>query len=751
MILPVLQSETPKLTQLAYGRYAPNESGPSDELVLPEIWRMLRKNRLLIVGCTLAGLLLAGLYILLRSPRYEASARIEVSPAGTNSMGLDQLASKVLTPSDELMQLQSAVTVLQSNTIALGVMKQLRMAERNDFAGRWIQRPGTNVGDLSPQARDKLLLRFEKSLKVEIVPKTDIISVQFRARDPVLAADVVNATVNNYTERNFRSSYDSATQVSSWLSKQMEDLKIKANASQQELAELQKQRGLIGVDETDNIVTEKLKGLDEALTQAESDRIVKEARYRISASGNPELIASMVPEPTLQVLRTQQAQLRVEYARMSTKFGDGYPKLAELGNEMTQVDAAITDELKNLSERYRNEYLAARHAEDMLRSRFEEQKQRAYALNQGAAQYAILKHEVEATQDLYQTLQLKLRQAGVVAGLASANIAVVEPGQVPSEPMDPRPVLDLALGLGAGLGLGLLTAVGLEALDTTIHTREEAESVSGLSTLAAIPQIAPGRMGIKLNKLHGERRTSELRLISCQDPRSPAAECYRSLRTSLLLCSSGRSSQVLAITSPLPSEGKTLTAVNCATVLAQQGARVLLVDADLRQPSIHQAFGISQAPGLSTILDGACTEELAVAQSETIANLAVLPAGTTPSYPAEMLASSKMLDLVEHWRTQYDHIVMDTSPVSLFTDAVVLGARADAVLLVARSCATTRRDLRRARDLLLRANVCIAGIVLNGFDLQQEAGYYRSQRSSGPTKKAPSVDAHHSGSIPHAG
>src|SRR5208337_2600817 len=254
-----------------------------------------------------------------------------------------------------------------------------------------------------------------------------------RARDPVLAAEVVNATVNNYTERNFRSSYDSATQVSSWLSKQMEDLKIKANASQQELAELQKQRGLIGVDETDNIVTEKLKGLDEQLTQAESDRIVKEARYRISASGNPELIASMVPEPTLQVLRTQQAQLRVEYARMSTKFGDGYPKLAELGNEMTQVDAAITEELKNLSERYRNEYLAARHAEDMLRSRFEEQKQRAYALNQGAAQYAILKHEVEATQDLYQTLQLKLRQAGVVAGLASANIAVVEPGQVPSE------------------------------------------------------------------------------------------------------------------------------------------------------------------------------------------------------------------------------------------------------------------------------------------------------------------------------
>ena len=599
----------PDTLQLAmeHPGYSGLQASPSDELVVAEVWRMLRKRKLLIAGWALGCTLLAGLYVVVKSPRYEATARIEVSPAGTNSMGLDELASRVLSPSDPTIQLQSAVTILQSKTIALGVMKQLRMAERKDFAGRWTQSPGTDPSELPPEARDQLLRRFQKSLKVEIVPKTDIITVQFRARDPELAAAVVNSTVSSYTERNFRSSYDSATQVSSWLSKQMDDLRIKANQSQEKLAELQKQRGLIGADETDNIVTKKLEGLDEQLTSAEADRIVKEARYRIAESGNPELIASMVPEPTLQVLRSQQAELRVDYARLNTKFGAGYPKLTELANQMTQVESAINAELKNLSDRYKNEFLAAAAAEKMLRARFEEQKQKAYDLNQGAAQYAILKHEVDATQELYQTLQLKLRQAGIVAGLASANVAVVEAGQVPSEPVTPRPLLDLPLGLGVGLGLGLLSALSREALDTTIRSSEEAESVSGLPALAAIPQVGAGEFGTDWKKLLPDERTVQLRLLAFRKPHSQAAEAYRSLRTSLLLCANGNRPKVLAITSSLPAEGKTLTAVNCATVLAQYGASVLLVDADLRQPSLHEAFGIPQDPGLSEVLRSACS------------------------------------------------------------------------------------------------------------------------------------------------
>ncbi len=715
--------------------YAPPPYGPPEEQVLAELWTMLRRRKLLILGCCVGCLLLASCYLLLKSPHYEATARIEVSPAGTNSLGLDQMASRVLSPSDPTIQLQSAVTVLQSSTIAFAVMQQLKMAERRDFAGSRVQPAGTSFADLPPEVRDALLSRFAKNLAVEVVPKTDIIAVRFRAKDPSLAVDVVNSTVGRYTERNFRSSYESATMVSNWLSKQMDDLKIKASESQQKLADLQKERGLIGVDETDNIVTEKLKQVDEQLTAAESDRIVKEARYRIAASGNPELVASTVPEPTLEVLRSQQAQLRVDYARLSTKFGEGYPKLAELGNEIAQVDSAIQSELTNLSQRYKNEYVAAANTEGMLHASFEKQKQKAFDLNEGAAQYAILKHEVEATQDLYETLQLKLKQAGIVAGLASANIAVVEPGQLPSRPVDPRPGLDLALGLGVGLGLGLLTAIGLEALDTTIRSSQEAENASALPVLAVIPLIRNSNVGTEFKKLSADKCANQLRLIASSNPHSQAAETYRTLRTSLLLSAAGNPPQVLAITSSMPSEGKTLTAINCATVLAQQGAKVLLVDTDLRQPSLHQAFNIPMGPGLSAVLDGTCPEEQAVARLEQMPCLTVLPSGTLPPYPAEILASKKMTDLIQRWRGEYDHIVLDTPPVSMFTDAVVLGTRADAAVLVVRSGVTSRYAVCHTRDLLHRANVNIAGLVLNGVDLRYENGYYRSYGSGSKVKR----------------
>ncbi len=697
-------------------------SSQFDEVLVAEVRRMLRQYRRLIAGWTVAGLLLAGGYLLIKAPQFEAGAQIEVRPAGSNSLGLDEMAAKVFSPADANTQLQSAVQVLQSNTIALEVMQQLQMAKRSDFAGRWRQSGTTPVASLPPEVRDHLLEHFRRSLSVSIIPKTDIVVVRFKARNAELGAEVVNAVLNSYMERKIRTSYDSTMQVSNWLSSQMDDLKSKANESQEKLAELQRTTGLIGTDETSNIITDKLSQLDEQLTAAEADRVVKEARYRIAAAGDPELLAASTPDPTLQLLRTQEAELRLQYTQLNTKFGSGYPRLAEVANQVAQVDRAIDVQLTKLGERYKNDYLASANSEKMLRAAFEEQKQKAYALNHGAAQYAILKHEVEATRDLYETLERKLKEAGISAGLASANIGVVDIAQVPSAPVEPLVPLVLGMGLGAGLLLGTLNAVALEAMDTTIRSGEEAEALCAVPSLATIP-LMNGRP--KTGRLwpHVFECEPYCDVITQQQPYSKAAESYRALRSSLLL-GAGGDAKVLVITSAQPSEGKTMTAVNCATVLAQQGTDVLLVDADLRRSSLHRNFGIRKEPGLGDILSGGCTAEDAVVELENIPHLSIVSSGATVPYPAEALASAAMTATLQHWRSQYDHIIIDTPPVARVTDAVVLASQADSVLLVARASSTTRQALRRTRDLLLRANARIAGVVVNGVDQDYEDNYY---------------------------
>ena len=540
---------------------------------------------------------------------------------------------------------------------------------------------------------------------------------------------MVNAVINSYTERKIRTSYDSAMQVSNWLSAQMDDLKDKASESQEKLAELQRTTGLIGTDETSNTITDKLKQLDEQLTTAEADRVVKEARYRIATSGDPELLASSSPDPTLQLLRTQEAELRLQYTQLNTKFGKGYPKLAEVTNQVAQVDRAIDVQLTRLSDRYKNDYLAAANSEKMLRAAFEQQKQKTYELNHGAAQYAILKHEVETTRDLYETLQRKLKEAGISAGLASANIGVVDVAQVPSEPIEPKAPLVLGMGLGAGLLLGTLSAMVLEAMDTTIRSGEEVEVLCGVPALATIPRMDEAA-GLRLPWPHVVESALEWNVIAQQEPYSKAAESYRTLRSSLLLGADGNA-KVLVVTSALPSEGKTLTAVNCATVMAQQGTRVLLVDADLRRSSLHRNFGIRKEPGLGDILNGRCTADDVVVEVEDIPHLSVVSSGAAVPYPAEALASEALTSALKRWRNQYDHVVIDTPPVAMVTDAVVLAAQADLVLLVAMASATTRHALLRTRDLLLRANARIAGVVVNGVDQKYESNYYRAYGRGG--------------------
>ena len=576
-----------------------------------------------------------------------------------------------------------------------------------------------------------MFVRFDDDLTIRVIPNTQVVEIRFRSPDPALATKAANSVIDEYMQRNLHARVDGSAQVSQWLSTEMEAIRANTAVSQQNLAVFQKANNLLGADESDNIVTNRLKQLNEELTQAEADRIIKEGRYRVASSSNPELSAAVVPSTTLQILRTQQADLQAQYAQLSSKFGVGYPKLRELQSQLDQLNSAIQTEGSNVETRLANEYGAAAKAEAMIRDDFEKQKADAYKLNEHAAQYATLKHEVESGQQLYDTLQLKLKEAGIAAGLNTSYVGVIDRAQLPAKPFEPSRGLDLAVGLGAGLFGGLLLGFAVDSFDDTVGTSQE------LETLAAIPELVsvPFLSALATKKLKKLKRTSPLfslptafNPIALQEPSSPAVESYRALCNVILLSSSQNSTKMLVITSATPGEGKSTVSCNLATALAQRGRKVLLVDADLRSSPLRaQAGTFSQ--GLTTMCQVGSAEHPRYRLIASLPNLDVLPAGIRPTDPA-VLDSVRMQELMTAWRAGYDHIIIDTPPVLLFADALGLASRADAVILVARSGVSRRNEVLRARDLLARSGANLLGFILNAVKFPEY--YYGYPSAYGP-------------------
>jgi capsular exopolysaccharide synthesis family protein len=508
---------------------------------------------------------------------------------------------------------------------------------------------------------------------------------------------------------------------------------MKVETAQEKLVQYQKDHGILGVDEKQNIVTDKLDQLNKDLTAAETDRIQKESLYRLTQSGNaPDLLStasSTAPgqQSLLEKLRAQQADLKIQYARANAQFGPAYPEVVKLDDQLQQVQTEIQIETKKIGAGVKNQYLAAVAREKMLRDALEKQKQEQNKLNESAIEYSTLKRDVETSRQLYEGLLQKLKEAGVTAGLRTNNIRIVDAARVPPAPTEPNVPRNVGFGFLLGLSSGLGLAFLLEGLDSTVRTTEQAQIISALPSLGIIPlSIKPTHAELRKPlpaAISGHGR-SPVELITQARPQSQVAESYRALRTSLLLSSLGAPPKFILVTSALPQEGKTTTSINSAIVLAQKGARVLLVDADLRRPGVAKSLAMSSRVGLSSVLTGSATLENAITRSPLLPSLFVLPAGPPPTNPAELMASNEMKQVLADVKEKFDHIVIDTPPALSVTDAVVLSPSMDAVILVIRSGQTTKQALRRARDLLMQVNARVTGVLLNAVDLRSPEYYY---------------------------
>jgi succinoglycan biosynthesis transport protein ExoP len=718
-------------TILEPSRQLPQPYLPSEDSPLLHYLRVLKKRRWTVLATTAIVLSLAVIATLKTIPLYQASSKVAIFPETPNVLGFKNFDENS-TDYQYDVALETQAAILRSDALAMQVIQVMRLDENPKFTSSPRHRTGDLAEDGSPQLDSEnstpLLGRFHGGLGIQLIPNSRLVQISYTDPDPRLATEIVNTLVRTFTEQNFKTRYEAATQTSDWLNTEIDDLRLKVQTSEEKLVRYQKDHSILGVDEKQNIVTAKLDELNRELAAAEMDRIQKEATYKLSAGGDPSAFKGhREGEITMMgKLRDKQAELDTQRAQLSTQFGSGYPKVAEIDNQLKQIDKEITAENGRLRDQSRDEYLAALQRENLLITAFNQQKQEANKLNESAIEYSVLKRDAEANRQLYQDLLQRLKEAGVSAGLRSSNIRVVDVARVPTGPITPNVPRNIQFGLLLGLACGVGLAFTLESLDSSIRTIEEISAVSTLPTLGTIPIQGSlnGSLRKRLKTASLELESTESALITHARPRSEAAEAYRSLRTSILLSSYGAPPKVILVTSAVPQEGKTTISANSALVLAQRGGRVLLVDANLRRPGIDRMFGFRSAAGLSTLISGAQKfEEVAVPFADC-PSLTILPAGPIPPQPAELLGSSVMKDYIARWRHEFDHVVIDSPPCLSVTDAVVLSPAADRVILVARSGRTTKIVLRRACDLLTQVNARVMGIVLNGLNTRSTEGYY---------------------------
>ena len=686
---------------------------------------ILRKHQWLILTFLLTVVTVVTIASFKMKPVYLAAARVEVDKESQNMSPFPDSNSY-----DEFMDmenyLETQTKILQSETLALQTIKSLDLARYPEFGGGTSTTAWAHNGS-APQ-RPAILGAFLGRLTVKRVANSRLIEVTFEAEDPQLAAQIVNTHLQNFVEQNFRSKYDATIQASNWLSSELEGLRIKVEKSENARIAYQRANQTWQIDEKQDITTAKLADLSKAVTEAQTDVAQKEAMYRMAVSGNVDALPTAHGSEVLTELLKRKSDIDQQYAEALNQYGPNFPKVLRIAAQQKELDENLSRARKTLIESVQQEFNTARSHVELLQETLDKQRQEANDQAEKLIQYHILQHDAESDRLLYDGLLQKLKEATITVGLRSTNIRVVDPALAPGGPSRPQKARNILLAFLIGLVGGVGLALFREYLDNTVKSPDDIEALTGLPSLAVVPAM-PG-----LNAHQGRlaRRTGEggspgrIELLSYAQPKSQISEAFRALRTSLLLSQAEHPPQVILVTSALPREGKTTAAVNLAVTLAQLGDRTLLMDSDLRKPGIRRALNLTLGKdvGLSSYLAGVSSLDEATIQHPTITNLSALTTGPVPPSPADLLSSHRMREAIAELRRRFKFIVIDSPPVMAATDAVILSALTDGVLLVVRSGETPKEAFTRTRDLLAAVKCRLLGVVLNAVDSSAPDYYY---------------------------
>jgi polysaccharide biosynthesis transport protein len=672
------------------------------------------------------------------TPIYEGCVQLLIDSANPNVMKFQEVNQSSFLFEQSFYQTQ--ITILRSRRLARRTIEATKLWGSPDLSGAAWQGSfgpanaaravsGWVVGLLSssksesraPAAaeteRQSLVIdAFLKALTVSPVRNSSLADIRFASPDPATAAVVANALARQYIDQNLEYKFLSTKEASDWLASQLAVERKKLEDSEQALQKYRETGDAVALEDRQNIVVQRLADLNAAYTQARIDRFEKKALYHqlIDLRNNHrdlDTFPAILSNPFIQQLKTQLADLQRQRTQMAERLGERHPDMIRLTLAIDSTETKLQDELGTVVHSVRNEYLSAETKERGLAAELETQKVGALSLNQKGIQYGVLRREAESNKQMYEALLRRAKETEMSGELRASNIRVVDEAELPRKPVRPRKAQALLLGLIGGLVSGLGLAFFVERLDNRVKSPDDIQQFLGLAFLGLVPSVRD-------RELVGGRSP----LIS-ETVAQDFAEAFREIRTNVVFSSADEGPRSVLVTSTQPSEGKSVVSVNLAVSLARSGLRVLLLDADMHKPRLHDLTGVQQEPGLSNLLVGRAKPGDVVWKTST-ANLWVIPAGPIPPDAAELLGSTRFMDLLRTFGHHFEWVVIDSPPVMAVTDPAVVANRSTDVLFVIGSEQVSRRRALTAVQKLQAAHGKILGAVLNRASVRRNPYYY---------------------------
>jgi capsular exopolysaccharide synthesis family protein len=720
------------------------EPGPG---LLPEYWQILRRRKGTLILVIFVGLLTSLLLTLPQTPIYQARGSIEIQNLNQNFLNMRNVSPTADEGGSSMpgSDLQTQAKILQSESLLdrvaakLGLGKKLFPEEGSGRLSAWRKAVGLPQGNQA-STREKILTLLAKNLKISNEPNTRLVEIRYDSTDPQLAADIVNTLTAEFVQQNIESHWKTTQQTGEWLTRQMQDVRIKLEKSDDELQSYAQISGLLFTSEKDNVAEEKLRQLQEELSKAQADRVTSQSKYELASTAAPESLPEVLDDATLKEYQIKLTDLRRQLAEISSSLTPAHPAAKKVQAQVTTLELALDKERTNIIQRIRNEFGSAQRREQMLSASYASQ---AHLMSEQAAKvthYSILKREVDTNRQLYDSMLQNVQQAGMTSALGASNIRMVDSAEPPTRPYRPSVVLNSALGLLAGAFFGIAFVVVQERSDRTLQGPGDTTIYLDVPELGAIPSAKAVRGLLPSYYQNGkalESKKSEngkpwqVELVTSNREPSILGDAFRATLTSILYSGeNGDRPRIIVITSTNPGEGKTTVACNLALALAEIGPSVLmksvlLIDGDLRTPRLHEIFGLPNRWGLADLLEGKTPPNgcEGMVFKTAYRNLSLLPTGSSIVNVSALLHSPRAVAFLSRMREEFHTVIVDAPPMLNMPDARVLGRLADGVILVVRSAHTMRYAAVAANQRLTEDGTQVLGTILNQWDPRKTKQY----------------------------